>query len=63
MGCVMIVIALLISTLATGALTWVAFWLLNMVFVSVPVLTFGEAIIAGIALSIIGGFFHSSGNR
>jgi hypothetical protein len=43
-----------------GAFVWVAFWILHKVFLTIPEITLGQAILVGIALSIIGSFFKSS---
>ena len=61
-GCVAILLLLALSMFLNGAFVWIAFWLLHKVFINVPELSLWHAVLIGIALSIIGGFFKKSGN-
>jgi hypothetical protein len=64
MATLIVVLALfMLWACITGGLTWVAFYILHQIFMQIPYLTFGQAIMVGIALSIIGRFFKSSNNK
>ena len=61
MGCIIVLGIIALSSLISGAFVWLAFLLLHMVFVAVPVLTLWQAVIIGIVLGILGSFFKSNG--
>jgi len=57
---IIVAIMLAVQAIIAGGLIWVAFWLLRLVFSDIPELSFIQAALVGVALSLLSGFFFSS---